>query len=396
MADTTPTSSAATASESFPSCVPELADGTVTLRAHRRSDRDAIVEQARDPLSVRFTTVPAPYEPIHAEQFLAQIEQGWNDPVGNRYWAIEALDGTGDAAMPRFAGTIDYRPSPAGIAEVGFGLHPWARGRGLTTRALRLVCAQAFDHAGVEAMRWRAQVPNWASRRTAWACGFRMDGEVRQLLPGRDGERYDGWVATLLKGEPMVPTHPWHVPPVLDGGRVRLRPWRDHDRPLEGQGPDAASLRYLPKGRHPAPADFDAWLSERCGRMALGASVVWCVADALDDQPMGMLSVFDLDDPLTRGSGEVGYWLQATARGRSVMAEAMELLLPYAFAPAEQGGLALHRVSAGTDAANAASARVLERAGFSRVGVERSVMWHDDEPPTDGVLWELLSTEASR
>jgi RimJ/RimL family protein N-acetyltransferase len=36
----------------------------------------------------------------------------------------------------RFAGSVDLRFDGIGGAEVGFGLAPWARGKGVMTRAL--------------------------------------------------------------------------------------------------------------------------------------------------------------------------------------------------------------------------------------------------------------------
>ena len=50
-------------------------------------------------------------------------------------------------------------------------------------------------------MIWWAHAGNWASRKLAWRLGFSFDGTVRQWLPQR-GELRDGWVGTLLRGEP--------------------------------------------------------------------------------------------------------------------------------------------------------------------------------------------------
>jgi hypothetical protein len=65
-------------------------------------------------------------------------------------------------------------------------------------------------------MHWHAYVASWASRRTAWRCGFRLEGTVRQLL-AHDGRRYDAWVGSLVREEPMEPRHRWRDVPVLEG-----------------------------------------------------------------------------------------------------------------------------------------------------------------------------------
>src|SRR3954452_16826670 len=54
----------------YPDVVPTLTDGVVTLRAHTPDDIEAVVEQSADPLSVRWTTVPTPYEGSDGEQFV--------------------------------------------------------------------------------------------------------------------------------------------------------------------------------------------------------------------------------------------------------------------------------------------------------------------------------------
>jgi RimJ/RimL family protein N-acetyltransferase len=71
------------------------------------------------------------------------------------------------------------------------------------TRALRLALAWGFGLPGIDVMYWRAQVGNWASRRVAGRCGFRMEGTVRGLLEQR-GERRDGWIGSLRRGEPLT------------------------------------------------------------------------------------------------------------------------------------------------------------------------------------------------
>ena len=53
--------------------VPTLTDGVVTLRAHDEQDVEAIVEQSRDPLSVRWTKVPQPYSREEARRFVRDV-----------------------------------------------------------------------------------------------------------------------------------------------------------------------------------------------------------------------------------------------------------------------------------------------------------------------------------
>lgn len=367
----------------LPTTAPTLTDGVVTLRAHRTGDVDEILRQGQDLVMQQWTTVPVPYEREHALGFATEImPKGWLEPAGSKGFAIETLDG----GRPRFAGTVDFRPDLAGGAEVGFGLAPWARGRGLMTRALRLGLSWAWDALALQAVHWRANVGNFPSRRVAWACGFRFDGTVRSLLPQR-GERYDGWVASLLRDEPMTPRHPWFDAPVLVGERVVLRPYRDDDAPrLAEELDDPAAREFIQAVPDVFGPDQAAdWLLRQRTAMADGRAVSWCVADPDDDRLVGSVDLFDLELPGHRAA--VGYALHPDGRGRGLMADAVRLAVRHAFVPAGDGGLGRPRVWARIAARNEASCRVAERVGFRQVGVLRQV---DPLPGRGGAAGDLL------
>lgn len=122
--------------------------------------RADIVATSNDPVMVRWTTVPHPYTGEHADDFLAAV------PEGVERWAY-VLDG-------RYAGSIELRPG----GVLGYSTAPWTRGKGLTTRALRLVAAHAFAQ-GVRRLELHIAVDNAASRRAAEKAGFTYE----DLLP---------------------------------------------------------------------------------------------------------------------------------------------------------------------------------------------------------------------
>lgn len=107
--------------------------------------RADIVATSNDPEMVRWTTVPHPYTGEHADEFLAAV------PEGVERWAY-VLDG-------RYAGSIELRPG----GVLGYSTAPWARGKGLTTRALRLVAAHAIAQ-GLRRLELHIAVDNAASR----------------------------------------------------------------------------------------------------------------------------------------------------------------------------------------------------------------------------------------
>jgi RimJ/RimL family protein N-acetyltransferase len=161
------------------------------LRRHRTSDIDAIAEQCRDDEMQRWTTVPVPYTRSDAEGFVAQVRQAWTDGSAAAL-AIE-LDGN-------FAGSINLDFRDGAWSEIGFGLAPWARGRHVMRRAVRIMLAWGFGELNLAGVEWRAHVGNHASWRVAEACGFQLEGTVRGLLVQR-GLRVDGWIGTVLADE---------------------------------------------------------------------------------------------------------------------------------------------------------------------------------------------------
>lgn len=96
----------------------------------------------------------------------------------------------------------------------------------------------------------------------------------------------------------------------------------------------------------------------------------------------GMLHHLDLE----RSIVEIGYFVLPEARGRGVAATIARMLAEHAFS------LGVVRVAAYVNVGNEASHRVLERAGFTREGVVRSLPKPDGRR-VDKTLFSLLPGE---
>jgi [ribosomal protein S5]-alanine N-acetyltransferase len=86
-------------------------------------------------------------------------------------------------------------------------------------------------------------------------------------------------------------------------------------------------------------------------------------------------------------TANVGYMVDAAVRGRGVATAAVRLVIAHAF-----DQLQLHRLDAGVMPSNLGSQRVLEKAGFTRVGLMRRYLfiagsWEDH------VLYELIGPD---
>jgi len=356
---------------------PDLTDGVVRLRALRPADvgtgapgEHSIVGQCTDPESLRWTTVPEGYTPAMGTEWVAEAAAGW---AARRSYVLAVVD----AQTDDFLGSVDLRPDVPATCEVGFGLGPWARGRGVMPRALVLLLGWAFAPAptglGLDLVRWRANAGNWPSRRAAWKVGFRGFTTVRGLLDHR-GVAVDGWVATVRAGEVGVPDGRWLTVPTLsfsarDGSAFQLRPWREDDEELEAvvrACSDAVTQRWLSHLSTPYTADDAlAFLQSRPEGPATGSSLSWAVAPADGGAAVASISVFRLTEPY--GNPELGWWADPVVRGRGVVAAAVRRVAGWLFEDAPEG-VRTHRLVVEADAGNDASARVALAAGFTEFG----------------------------
>jgi RimJ/RimL family protein N-acetyltransferase len=376
---TGPATSPAAVARAFPEGVPTLVDPTarVTLRATVPEDLPAIVEQSRDPETIRWTTsVPTPpagYSLCDAEDFFARIQAGWTGGRGLA-WTVEAERDR----VRQLCGLVNLRLEEPGWAEIGFALHPAARGRSLASAAVRLVRDYAFDVVGLSTLRWRSIAGNWGSRRVAAAAGFVFDGTVRRLLDQR-GTLRDGWVATLTREDPRTPRRGL-VPVELLGDGLVLRPFTesDADRVVEGCS-DPRTRHWLISLPQPyTSSDALSYLEHTRELAARGIGLVWCIADAADDRCLGSIGLEGLSSYAPRA--EIGYWAHPEARGRGIVTAAVRLVTGYA----RSAGLAASIVIRCAEG-NRASRHVAEAAGYREVG-----RMPEAEPVGGGELAELV------
>jgi RimJ/RimL family protein N-acetyltransferase len=96
-------------------------------------------------------------------------------------------------------------------------------------------------------------------------------------------------------------------------------------------------------------------------------------AIATSSEAIGCIG-FRLGSDVHRKTAELGFWLGEPFWGRGIMTEAVAELAPRAF-----GMFGLERIYAEPFATNAASARVLEKAGFVCEGRLRASIYKDNQ-----------------
>lgn len=164
---------------------PVLSDGEVTLRPWHPDDAQAVFDACQDPLIALHTYVPVPYNMEHATGFIASCTEAQARGSTAAGFAIV------DAATDRVLGSMSRFPLDRHRASFGYWLAPEARGRGVATRALRLIADWTL--ATTEAIRLElyTDLDNPASGRVAERAGFTREGVRRAWDIGRDGRPID-------------------------------------------------------------------------------------------------------------------------------------------------------------------------------------------------------------
>jgi RimJ/RimL family protein N-acetyltransferase len=194
-----------------------LSDGELLLCRPTEGLVPEIHSACQDPALHRWlTALPDPYTEQDAVDYVRTQAQAWVDGTERSFAITDAGDG-------RLLGMIGLRDLSAltapggGMGEVGYWVAAAERGRGVATRALRLVCRWGFDELRLGRIEWQAELGNDASRRAAEAVGFVVEGTTRRRLLHR-GHRVDGWLAALLP-EDLPPEAPLPETPLPEGGR---------------------------------------------------------------------------------------------------------------------------------------------------------------------------------
>lgn len=181
-----------------------LTTGRLLLRTVGPQDTDAVYAAAQDPDIQRWTTIPSPYLPEHAQSFTEQlVPEGWAN--GSMFtFGLFLPDG-------QLAGMLAITMRSLGVGEVGFWGTKEHRGNGYVTEATVAVSHWAFTRLSVDRVEWRAEVGNTASRAVAERAGFIMEGTLRSAI-NHGGVRRDCWGASLLPSDLGLPSTAPYLP----------------------------------------------------------------------------------------------------------------------------------------------------------------------------------------
>jgi len=176
--------------------------------------------------------------------------------------------------------------------------------------------------------------------------------------------------------------------PRLQGKRVVLRaPTPDDADALFALFADPEVMRYWSRPPMTARAEAEGLIGEILDGFAQRTILNWMVTSRQDGALIGTCALFRIDARHRRA--EIGYSLRREQWGHGLAADAVSLMLDWAFRT-----LGLHRIEADIDPRNDGSRRLLGRLGFSSEGLLRERYFVGDEI-SDTELFGLLKGDWS-
>ena len=168
----------------------ELRDSDLVLRSWIEDDMEAIVAACNDPEIARWIPlIPHPYTEDDAWEFLS------GDVAPADYRLAITLDGAVVGGIGMGVNSHDYRGHDRLLGRRA------ARGRGICTRALRLLARHGLDELELQRLELITDPDNVASQRVAEKVGFQREGVLRAHLRHPDGRIRDSVMFSLLPGE---------------------------------------------------------------------------------------------------------------------------------------------------------------------------------------------------
>ena len=172
----------------WPTEIPTLQYGLVTLRPSEEKDIDSVFNACQDPLIPAFTTVPAAYTIDHAIDFVR------SDPFSfaeRREFRFVIDYGNGNDV--EFAGVISLHTINIKnhTAEIGYWLEKSMRGKGIGTIAAKMITDYGFKTLGFRRIDGLADVDNTASQKLLTSAGYQKEGILRNKVTRDDGRQID-------------------------------------------------------------------------------------------------------------------------------------------------------------------------------------------------------------
>ncbi len=165
-------------------------------------------------------------------------------------------------------------------------------------------------------------------------------------------------------------------------GTYELRPWMDGDAPSLARHANSRAVWDYVRDHFPHPyteEDARAFIA----KAQADDPTRWDLAIVMDGQAVGGVGVEQGSD-VERTSAEIGYWIGERYRNRGIVSDAVRRVSEYIFEATD-----ITHLYASVFGFNVPSLRVLEKAGFSPVGIRHHAAMKNGRF-TDLHFYELL------
>ena len=172
----------------------------------------------------------------------------------------------------------------------------------------------------------------------------------------------------------------------MELAKCEIRSWRPEDATSIAEHANNRNIWLNVRDRFPHPytlEDAEVYL-----KSVVGQEPEIQFAIAVNDRAVGGIGLV-LQEDIERISAEIGYWLSERLWNRGILTEALRAVTERLFAQ-----MPLHRIFALPMAGNGASARVLEKAGYTLEGRLRECAVKDGKI-VSMLLYSILETEIS-
>lgn len=167
----------------WPTEVPTLHYGLITLRKPEERDIIPLFEGVKDPIIPKFTRIPANYQMANAEHYVRERSPNAFTMQTEIQLALE-YDG-------EFAGALSFHTLvlEEAKAEIGYWLTIDARGKGIATAAIKLLTGYGFETIGFHRIEALVVESNKPSMKVLLNAGYLQEGVLRDKSCCGDGTR---------------------------------------------------------------------------------------------------------------------------------------------------------------------------------------------------------------
>ena len=182
----------------WPTEVPTLTRGLITLRKPELKDTQAVFDGCQDPLIPRFTAISANYSMAHALDYVQRVDASLRT---QRELPLVIEYGNGDDR--KFAGTISFHSISLknSVGEIGYWMSESMRGKSIATTAVRMLTDYGFATIGFKRVEAMVDIENIASTKLLASAGYQREGLLRKKISRDDGRQVDMYLFAAIPEE---------------------------------------------------------------------------------------------------------------------------------------------------------------------------------------------------